>query len=138
MTIPTLQTPDVWTFIILGLATYRVSRLIVLDTFPPVEKFREWFKHHWPDTGDIVQRPPKRGFVQPNAPHGTDPRDIERFRVINGTSLGYLISCMYCTPFWVALVWLALWEAFPSQTTICASLFALAADGTLVYRWEQR
>lgn len=130
--------PDPWEFVLLGLLVYRISRLIVADSFPPVARFRKWFKYHWPDAGDLVHRHPKRGFVQPVSPQGTDPRDIERWRVIEGTSLGYLISCMYCTPFWVAALVSVAWIFAPTATLVVASVFALASVATLVHRWEQR
>lgn len=133
-----MKVPDVWAAVLMGMAVYRISRLVVVDKFPPVAKLRDWFKYHWPDTGDIVSRKPKRGFLQPNAPAGTDPRDIERWRVIQGTSLGYLISCMYCTPFWVAVLIWGAWQVWPEQTLIFCTPWALATVGTLLHRWEQR
>ncbi len=133
----TLPIPDPWTAILLGLAVYRVSRLIVVDSFPPVAALRKKFKYHWPDAGDVVTRPPKRGFAQPSAPQGTDPREVENWRVIEGTSLGYLISCMYCTPFWVALLWWGAWCAWPTPVTFAAVPWALSSAATLLYLRER-
>lgn len=133
-----MKIPDPWAFVLLSLAVYRVSRLIVADSFPPVAKLRKWFKYHWPDAGDQVHRRPKRGFSQPISPQGTDPADVELWRVIEGTTLGYLVSCMYCLPFWVAAVaWLS-WNWFPTVTLFLATPFALAAVATLLHRWERR
>lgn len=128
-----MNVPDVWATVIMALATYRISSFIVVDSFPPMAAFRDWFKHHWPDRGDVVNRPPKRGFVQPNAPAGTDPRDVERFRVITGTSLGYLISCMFCMPFWVGVVIWLCWNWFPDQTLFFCVPWVLAGVATLIY-----
>lgn len=132
-----LPVPDIWQAVLLALATYRVSRLIVIDSFPPVAALRRWFKHRWPDAGDVVSRPPKRGFAQPSAPQGTDPRDVENWRVIEGTSLGYLVSCMFCTPFWVAVLWWGAWCVWPDQTLFVAVPWALAATATLLYLRER-
>lgn len=134
----TMRNPDLLAVLMLGIATYRISRLVVLDTFPPAARLRKWFKYHWPDAGDTVHRHPKRGSVQQISPQGTDPRDVERWRVIEGTSLGYLISCMYCTPFWVGTaLWLS-WNWFPTATLFFCVPWVLSALGTLIYRWEQR
>lgn len=131
-----MKAPDIYQFIVLGLATYRVSRLVVVDSFPPAAALRKWFKYHWPDAGDTVSRIPKRGTVQAVSPQGTDPRDVERWRVISGTSLGYLVSCMWCTPFWVAVCWWLAFSFWPEVTTIGAVPWALAAVASSVYNRE--
>jgi hypothetical protein len=41
--------------VVLGLATYRVTRVVVLDGFPPVRAPREWIMKHGPEwLADLV------------------------------------------------------------------------------------
>lgn len=129
--------PDLLSILLLSLATYRISRLIVADTFPPVRIFRDWLKFHWPNHGDIVKRRPKRGSAQPLTP-GLVEEGAESWRVIQGTHFGYFISCMYCLPFWVGTLIFAAWYWFPEPTLLFCVPWSLASIAMLIHRWESR
>ena len=76
-------------FVVLALASYRVTRLLIADDFPPVAKLRERLLLRFPFEGQIL-----------NGADGTA-------RQSSGTFLGDLVTCPWCLGFWVAAVaWL--------------------------------
>ena len=66
-------------YLLIGVVTYRVTRLIIEDTFPllaiPREKFLEWL------TSSDASKPAHLGAL--------------------GRSTHYLLSCMWCSSMWV-------------------------------------
>lgn len=64
--------------VVLGLATYRVTRLVTKDDFPPVKRPRDWLAGGEPDDPNASR---------PHAPHW----------------VGELITCYWCASGWVAL-----------------------------------
>ena len=78
-------------FVVLALAAFRVTRLVVEDAV--TERLREW----------VWRRvPPSRG-------------------------IGYMITCYWCTGFWVSLLLAVLYMMVPTATVAVALVFALSA-----------
>jgi hypothetical protein len=85
--------------ILLCVAVYRVTRLVVEDAFPPIAVPREWLLNWWqPDDDWIVAKKRDGSWKHPDAkPHWGS----------FGGSLRYLFSCPWCMSVWVgaAMVW---------------------------------
>lgn len=84
----------VFQFLILALASFRVTRLVVQDSI--LDRPRHWFHWHWPPTGSEWKTRPKHGksaYVNASEP---------KFRVVKGTFLGNLTECFYCSGVWVS------------------------------------
>jgi hypothetical protein len=47
-------TRDPWTALVAALASYRVTRLITTDHFPPAERFRDWATDQMPDGYEVL------------------------------------------------------------------------------------
>ena len=104
--------------IILALAAFSITRLIVTDTFPPIEKLRTWFFEHFPHDGFSTLKRPVRGqWVA-----------IGRGYTVNiGTWLGELVSCPWCAGWWVSLgSWIS-FVLWPTVTLAICVPFALRA-----------
>lgn len=120
------MTPGLTIFLIF-LVTYRVTRLVIEDTFPPLGVPREWLINWWdPDDKWILAKDLKDQYKHPNArPHWG----------ALGRSLRYLFSCPWCMSVWtgagvvyvttlfvdVPLPW-AVWIASSAITGLLASL----------------
>ena len=85
------MTIDIFTYLILVLAAYRVTRLITTDTI--LEGFRNW----------VWSR--------------QDP----------GTKIGYLISCNWCTGFWVSLAFILGYLLVPNATFVVSLVLSTSA-----------
>ena len=78
-------------YAVISLVTFRVTRLIVKDTFPPVGVPRDHLINWWAPDGDWVDEHPKA------MPHWGAV----------GRSLRYLFTCPWCMSVWVApgVIW---------------------------------
>lgn len=105
--------------VILALGSYSITRLIVTDSFPLFEKPRKWILERFPAEGHASQIKPKRG---------TSRRTSNNIYIVEeGHWLGELISCPWCSGWWVSL---AIWVAFmfiPEIVIIGLVPFALRA-----------
>ncbi len=81
-------------FVGLTLAIWRITRLLLLDTFPPVKAIREWFL-------SVFARSDEQGNIIGGKRWG-----------MLGYSLAYVWTCAWCMSVWVGLgVWaLADWR----------------------------
>lgn len=86
--------------LIVILAMYSITRLITEDTI--VEDQRNWFFDRFPHEGYTTRNRPKRGVWQIVSGG--------QYYVTEGTKLGELVHCPWCSGFYVAL-------------GICAGLF---------------
>lgn len=103
--------------IILMLGVFSITRLITTDSFPPIEKLRNWLFNHFPPDGHITDKRPVRGqFVM--ASNGI-------YHVNIGTWFGELVSCMWCAGWWVSLVVAGFFIYWPAATTMILFPFAL-------------
>jgi len=95
-------------FLIYGLATWRLSSLLVREDgpFSLFGKLREWTGIEHDENGDVEMIP-------------------ERF-------LPELLSCVWCCSIWVALFWLLFWMLLPFVALRVAIVFGLSTVAVLV------
>jgi len=102
--------------IILALAIYSITRLISIDSFPPIERARLWFYDRFPHDGYSTTNRPKRGEWVP----------IGRLYQVNiGTWQGELISCPWCLGWWVSLATSVAFLFWPTTVLAICVPFAL-------------
>jgi hypothetical protein len=99
-----MRTPDWFELVLLGLAAFRVWKLIgedtILDT-PRAWTLKRAFNLGGPKAKDYVET---------------------------------LLECPWCAGFWVSLGWWGAWEAWPHGSLIAAAPFAISAlVGTLAH-----
>lgn len=87
-------------FIILGLAVYRATRLIVEDTVLDPLRKKIWKKFSPADRG-----------------------------------IGYLITCYWCTSFWISSLVVLAYIIVPVAVTAVCMIFALSAVAGLITAW---
>lgn len=107
-----------WPFLIVALAIYSITRLVTTDSFPPVEKARNWLFQRFPPEGytTLVRPDDKRCRFQIQGRH---------YVVTEGHWFGELISCPWCFGMWAATaVCLSFWAA-PIGTTFVLVPMAL-------------
>lgn len=97
--------------ILLGLATWRVSSLIVnedgpFDLFLNIRKMA--------------------GIV-----HGPDGRPM----VIPEQFFAELLSCVWCSSIWVGAAWALFWLLFPSVAISAAAVFSLSTIAIILEKW---
>lgn len=98
--------PSWLTLLVDGLATYRLTRLIVRDDFPPIKKLRDWMLRRWPAadveyaTADIDD-----GYVRGTRTAVRALR-IENEQYVYGPEhpswIGDLITCPWCAGMYAA------------------------------------
>lgn len=75
-----------WLLVILVmLTTYRITRLVIADTFPPIEKPRVWLINYWWPDEDWKT---------------THPNAVPNWGKL-GWSFRYLFTCPWCMSVWV-------------------------------------
>ncbi len=103
-----------WPLLILALAIYSITRLITKDSI--IDRQREWFFNQFPPEGYTSRVRPKRGKFIIQGQH---------YVVTKGHKLGELVSCPWCSGFWVSgALFLAFW-AWPVTTTFLLVPLAL-------------
>lgn len=112
------------TLLVLVFVCYSITRLIVTDDFWIFSKPREWIKENFPPEDYVYhgKRPPHRNENQyKRLPNNRD------FVVTEGHWLGELISCPWCSGFWISLgVWIG-FLAEPEWVIVGAIPLALRA-----------
>ena len=113
--------------IVLMLGVFSITRLISVDTFPPIEKIRNWIFDRFPPDGHTSARRPTRGkwVLASNGIH----------HVTVGTWLGELISCMWCAGWWVSLATSMFFLYWPVATTMVLFPFALMVIPGIINQW---
>jgi hypothetical protein len=96
-----MNVPDWWTLLLLGLASYRIYRLIAMDTLLDIP--RAWLVglRGWREG-----QPIPRGY---------------RNRLAN------FLVCPWCLGFWVALASWGAWQLWPHAALVVAAPFAISA-----------
>lgn len=84
--------PGPWIYLLIWLVTFRVTRLIIEDTFPPIGVPRTWLLNWWVPDQEWAKRHPH------TQPHWG----------ALGRSLRYLFGCPWCMSVWVGagVVWI--------------------------------
>lgn len=109
--------PGWWEFVILALGTYRATRLLSWDTFPPIRKLRGWItgaEWHWGLNGDEHKRMPEESQQQ------TGRWSFRR------PTLAELIDCPFCMSVYTASAVYGLWLAWPTPTLAVCAIAALS------------
>lgn len=96
-----------WPLLVFILGVASITRLITRDSL--IDGLRDWFFTHWPHEGFQTKTRPKRGVFITTS-NGA-------YYVNRGTYLGELVSCPWCTSFWVAAGLWAAFIAWPVGTT---------------------
>lgn len=104
---------DWLTLLVLALATWRLSSMIVREAGPffIFRKIREATGITHEENGAIL----------------TVPDNL----------LAGLISCMWCTSVWMGAIWIVLWVFLPRETIVVASVFTLSAVSIALDRYFQ-
>jgi hypothetical protein len=99
----TLWQINIFTLLILGLATFRTAHIISNEVV--TKPLRAPFVDEKLEHGKVVEEPKKRGFLR---------------------AVGLLIYCPSCTGVWIATVFAYCYAFWPSQTFLIALLLALS------------
>jgi Protein of unknown function (DUF1360) len=97
-----VSVPGWYQLILLGLAAYRIFRLLGVDTI--TDRPRLW----------LVGLP--RGWQE-----GDPIPDSYR------EELALFLQCPWCAGFWISALWWAAWLVWPHATLVAAGLFAISA-----------
>lgn len=114
------------TFLILSLAAFRISRLIIEDTI--ADPARSWLLSRFPgkdveyDPGDKVTG---GTFQLAGKLYASYPTRV-------GDWLAKLISCYWCAGFWVSLIIALAYWLWPTQTVWFALPWAIAAVAGII------
>jgi Protein of unknown function (DUF1360) len=112
--------------LIFALAVYSITRLISVDSFPPIERARNWFYDRFPYDGYVTEKRPKRGtFVVVG----------RNYHVNVGTWAGELISCPWCLGWWVSLGMSLSFLFWPMMTLAVCFPFAFRVIPGIISRY---
>ena len=111
---------DFFSFLLLGLASFRLTRLIVFDVI--AERFRMFFLEEAIEENDNEE---DTVYVVPRG------KGLRRF-------IGELISCYWCTGIWVSGFLVASLGLFPSFTMWLLVILSVAALASLIETLVQR
>lgn len=67
-------------FVLVVLASYRLTRLVTLDDFPPLSASRRWLGQRW----------------------GWDVENLDRVRYPDGVKWFEAVLCSWCIGFWIS------------------------------------
>jgi hypothetical protein len=112
--------------VVLILAVFRISRLVIEDTIS--QPLRSAVLSRWPGK-DVEYEPGDK------VTGGTFPLDGKLYAqepTWLGDRIAKLISCYWCTGFWVALALVVAYAAWPNPTLWVAFPFAVAAGAGIV------
>ncbi len=105
---------DGWTFILIGLATFRLTRLIVFDRIT-----------------EFIRKPFLEEFVEQN-----EQGQEETYIVPKGSGIrkwmGELLSCYWCTGIWVSFFWVLFYLFYPNVAVFLILIFALAGFAAII------
>lgn len=118
-----------WPIIILALGVWSITRLITTDSFPPIEKLRNW----------VFDRFPHEGYTAKHKPNPERARSTNisggMYYVNEGHWIGELLHCPWCSGWWVSLaVCLSYW-AWPVVTLAVLIPFGLRVVSGALHAW---
>lgn len=118
-----------WAFALIMLAAYRITRLVVSDTFPLFAGPRNWLHARFPPSGSFMdggpnERPPHApiAFYQ-NSGRGQEAR----WYIEKGHWLGDLTSCAWCVGWWISLAAAVIYGLFPTFAIAASIPWAISA-----------
>lgn len=126
---------SVFDVVVLVLGAWRITRLVVRDSFPPVARIRDWIieRHPTDDTAFLGSHVTDPHAFATTTIHGTsvvdttgDPDQPVWFPT-RDTVIGGLISCVWCIGFWIATATVIVYAWWPWWTVAALAPFALSA-----------
>lgn len=121
----------VWlVYLLIVLVTFRATRFVIEDTFPPIGVPREYLLNWWdPDDNWVIAKDKHDQYVHPNArPHWGAV----------GRSLRYLFTCPWCMSVWVGAVVVYVFTLFVSVPLPYAVWIAVSATTGLIATTEDK
>jgi Protein of unknown function (DUF1360) len=110
-------------------ATWRVTRLLIKDSFPPVKLLRDWIiKTFWHEVDDDERFVWRLGTTR-----------WQKFWGTVGHSFAYVWTCSWCMSVWVsaALWWIAVWTGL-SVPLPWLMMAAASGFSGLMGAWDAR
>lgn len=145
MTADLLALPVLWQLLILTVAAWWVTRLVVVADFPPTVWLRETVWSRWPaddtlypDDGVVIPDPdlPTEGVV--NGRVAVDWDDgLELWRPIRPRAFGNLISCPWCVSPYVTAVVVAVWVLWPASLWLWLVLTMAGVEALIATRVDR-
>lgn len=111
---------DFFSLLLLGLASFRLTRLIVFDAI--TEKIRAFFLK------EVVQENGQEGEEIYLVPRGSGVRKF----------IGELISCFWCTGIWTSGLLIVLYSLLPSVGIWVLAILSVAAIASLLEMLVQK
>lgn len=106
--------PSPWIAFVLGLAAFRLTRLIGWDDLPIVVRARRWATgEHTTSSGSI------------NASMRLSTEEMVHSTAYRRPLLADMLACPWCLGWWVSLALYAAWVFEPTWTLYCAAPLAL-------------
>lgn len=105
-----------WSLLIVALGVYSITRLITIDSI--ADRPREWIFDRFPPANRTMKK-------RPNPDRCTFIVTGDHYYVTEGHWLGELLSCPWCSGFWVSLVVFGAFIAWPVATTFLLVPLAL-------------
>ena len=112
---------DTLEFVVLALGVFRLARLIVTDTI--LDTPRLWLLERFPSDETI--------FLEPSGNRIWSPTD-DGWIAVKPHPVGQLISCVWCSGFWIAAIVTVLWWAYPEIVGWIMLPFALSATAGII------
>lgn len=107
-------------YLLITLVTYRITRLVIKDTFPPVGVPREHLINWWdPDDEWIAERAGPESLPQPH------------WGAV-GRSLRYLFTCPWCMSPWIGVIVVYVFTLFVSVPLPVVAVIVAAAGTGLI------
>lgn len=118
------ELPALSILVLLSLASWRLTRLLAKDSFPPIYKVRSMILKRWPDLPQFDTYEQLKSYV-----------DFERRagrQVAKPYWLGYLVTCMWCMSFYVTLLVVTVWNGRLPLSRAEAIGFLAVWGGTMI------
>lgn len=111
------------TVVLTALVAYRLTRLWISDTLPPLPRLRDWFM------ASVQNRWDRTTLSRPSLGDSVNGRRRETRRIYRDTPpLMYLLDCYWCSGFWISLATaVAATLLPPSVWTVISVPLALSA-----------
>lgn len=128
--------------VIIVLGAWRITRLVTRDTFPPAQWARDWVleRHPTVDTVFLGSHVTDPTVDATTTIHGTPvftaTDELSAWVPATDTAIGALVTCVWCTGFWVSAIAVAAWWFIPMVAVPVLAVFAVAAAVGIVDRLD--
>lgn len=140
-----LALPLLWQLLIVTVAAWWITRLVVVADFPPTVWLRETVWSRWPaddtlypDDGVVIPDPdlPAEGIVNGRVAVDWDD-DLQLWRPVRPRGFGNLVACPWCTAPYVTAVVVAVWMVWPLSLWLWLVLAMSGVVGLIATRVDQ-